>query len=61
MAVQATAWHPHADFGELRQTVEEMTHGAGSGRDGDRTPSVKDGVLEVSIPLPAPRPKSGSR
>ncbi len=60
MATQMTVWHPFADFGELRQRVEGMLHGASIAGEGGWTPSVdvlrKDGDLILRADLPGIKP-----
>jgi HSP20 family protein len=61
MATQMTVWRPFADFGELRQRVEEMFHEAGIGGDGAWTPSVdvlrKNGDVILRADLPGIKPE----
>lgn len=63
MATQMTVWRPFAEFGELRQRVEEMFHEAGIGGDGgEHSEEKKDdymrrerrfGSFSRSMTLPA--------
>ena len=61
MATQMTVWRPFADFGELRQRVEEMFREAGIGTDGAWTPSVdvlrKNGDVILRADLPGITPE----
>lgn len=61
MATQMTVWRPFADFGELRQRVEEMFHEVGIGGDGAWTPSVdvlrKNGNVILRADLPGIKPE----
>ncbi|HWA55008.1 MAG TPA: Hsp20/alpha crystallin family protein [Solirubrobacterales bacterium] len=61
MATQMTVWRPLAEFGELRQRVEEMFHEAGIGGDGAWTPSVdvlrKNGNVILRADLPGIKPE----
>ena len=61
MATQMTVWHPFAEFGELRQRVEEMLRGTDIGGDGAWAPSVdvlrKNGNVILRADLPGIKPE----
>ncbi|HEY7255747.1 MAG TPA: Hsp20/alpha crystallin family protein [Solirubrobacterales bacterium] len=61
MATQLSVWRPFADFGELRQRMDEMFRQGGLGGDGGWTPSVdvlrKDGSVILRADLPGIKPE----
>lgn len=60
MAIQMTAWRPFADFGELRQRVDQMFREMSVGGEQSWTPSVdvlrKDGTVVLRADLPGIKP-----
>lgn len=61
MATQMSVWRPFADFGELRQRMDEMFRHGALGGDGAWTPSVdvihKGGNVILRADLPGIRPE----
>lgn len=57
---QMTVWRPFADFGELRQRVDQMFREMGVGGEQSWTPSVdvlrKDGTVVLRADLPGIKP-----
>jgi HSP20 family protein len=60
MASQMSVWRPFADFGELRQRMDELFRQGGIGGEGAWAPSVdvirKDGTVVLRADLPGIKP-----
>jgi HSP20 family protein len=63
MATQMTVWRPFADFGELRQRVDQMFREMGVAGEQSWTPSVdvlrRDGAVVLRADLPGIKPDEG--